>query len=157
MLASPKVQDLHIGGCIGKLVSSCSIVSDHHKIAADFFLDIPSATAPHGQPITKFKWGKIINILVDPIYEREDESIPTTIAPRWNSPHTDNWKENWKLYHDIQELAGEGSENGISVADKVLKDMELLQAELIQASKQLSKKNKAMVILSRERHAIKRT
>ena len=123
ILASPKVEDLYIGGYIDKLISSFSIISDHHIVAADFILDIPSAPAPHGQPVTKFKWGKISNILVDPVYEREDERIPTTIVPRWNTPHTDNWKENWQLFHDIQELAGEGSENGISVADKFNLDM----------------------------------
>lgn len=139
--ASPKVEDLYIGGCIDKLISSCSIVSDHHIVAADFILDIPSVPAPHGQTVAKFKWEKISNILVDPVYEREDESIPTTIAPRWNTPHTDNWKENWQLFQDIQKLAGEGSESDISFADKFTLDMELLQDELIQASRQISKED----------------
>ena len=68
--ASPKVEDLYIGGCIDKLISSCSIVSDHHIVAADFILDIPSAPAPHGQTVTKCKWEKIL-IFWSTLYMKE--------------------------------------------------------------------------------------
>ena len=41
ILASSKVEDLYGGGCVDKPVSSCSIHSYHHIVAADFTLAIP--------------------------------------------------------------------------------------------------------------------
>ena len=69
IMATSKVEDLHLCGCIDKLMSSsCSIPSDHHHIvAADFLLDIrtPAPTPIGRNTVSRFKcWGRISSILL---------------------------------------------------------------------------------------------
>ena len=46
IMTSSVADDLYVGGCVDSIVSSTSIVSDHHIVAADFILDIPRPPPP---------------------------------------------------------------------------------------------------------------
>ena len=80
----------------------------------------------------RYKWGKITKILVELVHDDQDESTPPSIIQKMNTPHTDEWKANAQMYDDIQKVSGEGSALDQEVAQIFLRDMELLQSELIE-------------------------
>jgi hypothetical protein len=101
IMTSSAAEDLYVGGCIDPIVSSTSIVSDHHIVAADFILDIPRPPPHTSKPVVRHKWGKLAKILVELIYEQGDESTQPSIILKENTPHTDEWKANVTMYDDI--------------------------------------------------------
>jgi hypothetical protein len=82
--------------------------------------------------------GQNTKIRVDLETDDQDESTHPSIILRTKTPHTDDWKANVKMYDDIQEISKEGSELDRQVADVFLRDMELLQSELIEESKKIT-------------------
>ena len=141
IMVTSKVEDMYIGGCVDAILSCSSIVSDHHLVAADFVFDIPTPPKHISQPTNRIKWGKISNIKVETAYEDDDKQIPTSTILKRNTPHTDEWKENVNIFDEIQKMVGEGSKLDEEVASEFLKEMEDLQQEIFEKSKQISKKD----------------
>jgi hypothetical protein len=139
IMVTSKVEEMYVGGCVDSIISSTSILSDHHLVAADLLIDIPTQPKHTSQPTRRIKWGKISSIKVEAIYEDDEDSIPTSIIPLRNTPHTDEWREKVNIFQEIQKIAGEGSTLDQEVAEKFLKEMIDLQEEIFKETKLLTK------------------
>ena len=139
IMVTSKVEEMYVGGCVDNILSCSSIMSDHHLVAADLIIDIPTPPKHSPNPTKRIRWGKISSIKVEPIYEDDESSLPSSIVPLRNTPHTDEWKAKVAIFQEIQRIAGEGSQLDQDVAETFLNEMTALQEDLRQKSKLLTK------------------
>ena len=99
--------------------------------------------------------GKISSIKVEPIYEENENSLPSSIVPLRNTPHTDEWKEKLSIFQEIQKIAGEESQLDRDVAEMFLNEMMALQEDLFQKSKLLTKEDQMNGKLIARHHSYK--
>jgi hypothetical protein len=88
--------------------------------------------------ITKCKWGRIANILMDRVETENGDEPPTVnFHPMYNTPHTAKWQRDLELFHELQTILEDNPE--MKKASTVfLEKMENLRDILIQASKGLT-------------------
>ena len=67
-----------MGDCIDKLVASGAFPTDHHIIAADFAFNIDPFNINEGSKTTRYKWGRISNILLNDAYVDQSTSDRTS-------------------------------------------------------------------------------
>jgi hypothetical protein len=86
IMVSSKIEDMYVGGCVDAILSSSSILSDHHLVAADFIFDIPTPPRHISQPTKRVRWGRISNILVEMTHEDKDKNNPQLHSPENQYP-----------------------------------------------------------------------
>ena len=86
-MVSSVAEVIYISGCVDAIVSSTTIVSDHHIVVADFILDIPRPPQHKSKPVTRYKWGKISKIKIEPVFGKKSNSSQLLLSPE-QKPHT---------------------------------------------------------------------
>ena len=136
ILVDPSIDDMYVGGCVDKIVASGAFSTDHHIIAADFAFNMEDIHLQNGDPIERFKWGRMANILMELIPTTKPD-IPPALQPKHDTPHTAEWEQNLQLYQDLHHLL----ENDIELcaaAESFHCQMLSLQQTPISASAQLT-------------------
>ena len=136
ILVDPRIDDMYVGGCVDKIVTSGAFPTDHHIIAADFALNIEDLHLQHGDPIERFKWGRLANILME-LIPTTKSGIPPTLQPKHDTPHTAEWEQNMQLFQDLHHLL-ESDPDLCAAAESFHCQMQTLQQTLITASSQLT-------------------
>ena len=79
------------------------VVASHHIIAADFAFNMEDIHLQNGDPIDRFKWGRLANILME-LIPTTKSGIPPTLQPKHDTPHTAEWEQNMQLFQDLHHL-----------------------------------------------------
>ena len=132
ILVDPYIEDMYVGGCVDKMVASGAFPTDHHIVAADFPFDIENICLQETEPIERFKWGRIANILMTLVPSPDPNNAPS-LQPKLDTPRTAEWDENYQLFQALQHELENDPELS-AAADHFHSKMLTLQKTLIKAT-----------------------